>query len=76
MSGQFLISWESYIPDAKVKFSQNDYLVTTADGRWVDRGIRTERNAFVYQRNPDGSRILLEIRFGGMSKVLVFNNPS
>lgn len=76
MSGDYVISWESYIPDAKVKFSQNDYVVTSADGRWVDRGVRTERNAFVYLRRGDGSHVLLEIRFEGMSKVLVFSRPS
>lgn len=76
MSGDFVISWESYISDARIKFLQNDLLVTAADARWVERGIRNERNAFVYQRNPDGSRHLLEIRFEGMSKVLVFTGPS
>jgi cell division protein FtsN len=76
MTGDFVISWESYIPDAKVKFSQNDSFVTSADGKWVDRGVRTERNAFVYQKRTDGAHVLLEIRFEGMSKVLVFSKPS
>lgn len=74
--GEFVIRWESYVPNAKVKFLQNDDLVVTADGRWVDRGIKNERNAFVYQKRGDGSRNLLEIRFAGMSRVLVFSNPS
>jgi hypothetical protein len=74
--GEFVIRWESYVPDAKVKFLQNDDLVVTADGRWVDRGVKNERNAFVYQKSGDGSRNLLEIRFAGMSRVLVFSNPS
>lgn len=74
--GEFVIRWESYVPDAKVKFLQNDDLVVTADGRWVDRGVKNERNAFVYQKRGDGSRNLLEIRFAGMSRVLVFSNPS
>ena len=76
MAGDFVIRWESYVPDAKVKFLQDDLLVTSADAKWVDRGTKNERNAFVYQRNPDGSHTLLEIRFAGMSKVLVFPNPS
>jgi hypothetical protein len=50
--------------------------VVTVDGRWVDRGVKNERNAFVYQKRGDGSRNLLEIRFAGMSRVLVFSNPS
>ncbi|PYP82110.1 MAG: hypothetical protein DMF61_27300 [Blastocatellia bacterium AA13] len=74
--GEFVIRWESYVPDAKVKFLQNDDLVVTVDGRWVDRGVKNERNAFVYQKRGDGSRNLLEIRFAGMSRVLAFSNPS
>lgn len=74
--GEFVIRWESYVPDAKVKFLQNDDLVVTTDGRWVDRGVKNERNAFVYQKRGNGSRNLLEIRFAGMSRVLVFSNPS
>lgn len=76
MSGDYVISWESYLPDAKVKFSQNDSVIASADGKWVDRRVRTERNAFLYLRRGDGSHVLLEIRFEGMSKVLVFSRPS
>jgi SPOR domain len=76
MVGDFVIRWESYVPEAKVKFLQDDLLVTSADARWVERETKNERNAFVYQRNPDGSHTLLEIRFAGMSKVLVFSSPS
>jgi hypothetical protein len=76
MAGDFVIRWESYVPDAKVKFLQDDLLVTSADAMWVERGTKNQRNAFVYQRNPDGTHMLLEIRFAGMSKVLVFSNPT
>ena len=74
--GDLVISWESYLPDARVRFSRNDSVVASGDARWVDRGEKTERNAFVYERRPDGSHLLLELRFAGMSKVLVFANPS
>ncbi|HEY6051068.1 MAG TPA: hypothetical protein VIZ58_07450, partial [Thermoanaerobaculia bacterium] len=74
--GEFVIRWESYIPDAKVKFLLNDDLVMSVDGRWVDRGVKNERNAFVYEKRGDGSHNLLEIRFAGMSRVLVFSKPS
>jgi hypothetical protein len=76
MAGDFVIRWESYVPDAKVKFLQDDLLVTSVDARWVERESKNEHNAFVYQRNPDGTHTLLEIRFAGMSKVLVFAGPS
>jgi SPOR domain/PilZ domain len=74
--GDLVIRWESYVPDAKVKFLQNDDLVLSADGKWVDRGYKVDRNAFVYERQKNGVHTLVEIRFAGMSRVLVFSNPS
>lgn len=70
--GECLISWESYISDATVKFEHNNYLVATAGGKWVRRAIKYGNDAFVYRKNGDGSRTLLEIRFAGMSRALVF----
>jgi hypothetical protein len=71
-----LISWESYSSHAIVKFVQDDYVVATAYARWVNRNLRFELNAFVYRKNDDGSRTLLEIEFAGMSQALVFGKPS
>jgi hypothetical protein len=71
-----LISWESYSNHAIVKFVREDYVVATADGRWVNRGSRFDRDAFVYRKNNDGSRTLLEIQFAGMSQALVFGKSS
>jgi cell division protein FtsN len=71
-----VVSWESYVTDAVVKFEKDGYVIATAEGKWVKRGARYESNAIVYQRNGDGSRTLLEIRFSGMSRALVFGEPS
>jgi hypothetical protein len=71
-----LISWESYSAHAIVKFVQDNYVVATADARWVNRGLRFELNAFVYRKNDDGSRTVLEIQFAGMSQALVFYKSS
>jgi hypothetical protein len=71
-----IVSWESYVTDAVVKFEKDGNLVGTAEGRWVKRDAKYESNAIVYQRNVDGSRTLLEIRFSGMSRALVFGEPS
>jgi hypothetical protein len=64
------------VTDAVVKFEKDGNLVGTAEGRWVKRDAKYEANAIVYQRNVDGSRTLLEIRFSGMSRALVFGEPS
>ena len=70
--GDYIISWESYIGDASVKFLHNNSVIATAGGRWVKREVKYPRDAYVYRRNPDGSRTLLEIHFGGMRQALVF----
>jgi hypothetical protein len=71
-----LISWESYSAHTIVKFVQNDYVIATAYARWVNRDLRFDLNAFVYRKNDDGSRTLLEIQFAGMSQALVFDKSS
>jgi hypothetical protein len=73
--GDCTISWESYTSDATVKFVQDNYVVATVSGKWLKRGVRYERDAYVYWKNGDGSRTLLEIQFAGMSEVLVFGKP-
>ncbi len=74
--GNCTISWESYSTHALVKFVQDNSVVATADGKWVKRSVRYERDAFVYRKNGDGSRTLLEIWFAGMSQALVFGKSS
>jgi hypothetical protein len=74
--GDCIVSWESYSTHAIVKFVQNNYVGATADGKWVKRAVRYERDAFVYRKNDDGSQTLLEIQFAGMSQALVFEKSS
>jgi hypothetical protein len=74
--GEYTISWESYIGNASVKFTHNSNVVASADGKWVKRDAKYPRDAYVYRRNPDGSRTLLEIHFEGMRQALVFGKPS
>ncbi len=70
--GDYIISWESYVGNASVKFLRNNSLVASADGKWVKHDAKYPRDAYVYRRNPDGSRTLLEIHFEGMRQTLVF----
>ncbi len=67
-----LISWETYSTHAAVTFAQENKVVGTGDGKWVNRGIRYQHEAFVYRKNDDGSQTLIEIQFAGMSHALVF----
>jgi cell division protein FtsN len=74
--GDYIISWESYSSDANVEFMRADSLVATADAKWVKRDVKYQDDAYVYRKNSDGSRTLLEIRFAGMSQALVFGKSS
>jgi hypothetical protein len=74
--GDFVITWESYVPDAIVKFEKDGIIVGTADGKWEKRSVKYEDDAIVYRKNSDGSRTLLELRFAGMSQALVFGRSS
>jgi hypothetical protein len=74
--GDIVITWESYVPDAIVKFEKDGSVIGTTDGKWEQRGVKYGDDAIVYRKNPDGSRTLLEIRFAGMSQALVFGKSS
>jgi hypothetical protein len=74
--GDCVISWESYSPDAIVKFEEGRSVVASAEGKWVKRDVRYTGDAFVYLMHANGSRTLIEIRFAGMSQALVFGKAS
>jgi hypothetical protein len=74
--GFCVISWESYIPDAIVKVEDDNGRGVSVEGKWVRQGAKFTQNAIAYQRNRDGSRTLLEIRFAGMNQALVFGTLS
>jgi cell division protein FtsN len=74
--GDLTISWESYVTEANVKFAQADYVLATANGRWIKQTLRYQHNELVYLRTANGSRILLEIHFSGLDRALVFRNSS
>jgi len=71
-AGDYTISWESYSPDALVKFALNYDVVATPEAKWVKRDVNYQQNAVAWRQNGDGSRSLIEIRFAGMSRALVF----
>lgn len=74
--GDFTISWESYVADAKVKFAQGNYVLATANGQWVKQPVKYHRDEYVYVRSSNGSRLLREIHFSGLDRALVFGNSS
>lgn len=71
--GECVVRWESYMPDAIVKFEDYRGLGMTAEGKWVQRGVRYAQDAVVYRLNADGSRTLSELQFSGKVQALVFD---
>ncbi len=70
-AGECVISWESYTPDAIVKFQDDKGSRTvTVEGKWVKQGVRYSENEVGYQTNRDGSHTLIEIHFAGMGQAL------
>jgi SPOR domain/PilZ domain len=74
--GECTINWESYVSDAVVKFVHDNDVVATTSGKWVKREVKYTDDAYVYRKNGDGSRTLLEVRFAGMRQALVFGKSS
>jgi hypothetical protein len=70
--GDVEVRWVTHSPQATVTFVQRKSSVTT-DGVFVTRPERAEHDAIVYHLNPDGSRTLVELQFGGSNKVLSFD---
>jgi hypothetical protein len=72
-AGRYSVRWETHSPEATVEFVQHHKVVLSTEGRVEQRDKRYDRNAVVYNIAPDGTMSLVEIRFAGSSKVLVFN---
>src|SRR3954471_22208576 len=71
-AGDVDVRWVTHSPQATVTFVQRKSTFT-ADGVFVTRQEKAERDAVVYRINPDGSRSLIELQFGGSNKVLSFD---
>ena len=54
-------------------FMHGGKVVATAEGKVVERGSKYDSNQVVYDQTADGARVISEIRFGGSSQVIVFN---
>jgi len=75
-AGQYEVSWETHSPEATVTFKLQKNVVATAEGKMVQRANKFETNSVLYSTNPDGSRTIMEIRFGGTNQVLIFGESS
>lgn len=71
--GKYNVQWKTHSPEATVTFMHGGKVVATAEGKVVERGSKYDSNQVVYDQTADGTRVISEIRFGGSSQVIVFN---
>jgi hypothetical protein len=74
--GEYQVAWKTHSPGAIVTLTQNNQVIATVPGSWVDRDTKYEASSVVYSVNPDGSRTVLEIRFAGRKGALVFGDKA
>jgi len=72
-AGKYVVEWKTHSPEATVQFVQRYRVVLFAEGRVERRHRIYDHDSVVYNEEPDGSRSLMEIRFAGSNKVLVFD---
>ena len=72
-SGSYDIKWVSHSPEATVTFMRGSKVVATVEGKVEDRGKAFHDNQIVYNEAANGQRTIKEIRFRGLSEVIVFN---
>jgi len=72
-AGKYKVEWQTHSPEATVQFVLKHKLVASAEGRVEQRDKTYEADAAVYDVLADGSVSLMELRFAGSNKVLVFN---
>ena len=72
-AGRYDITWEQHSPDVTVTFAKGKEVIVTAKGRMESRSTKYQRNMIVYTTQPDGSQTINELRIGGTSSAIVFN---
>jgi len=78
-AGDYVVSWKTHSPEANVTFQStrgHKVVVTKAQGRIEKRNVVYDRPMVVYEEAPDGSRKLVELRFEGSNRALVFTPTS
>jgi len=78
VAGEYNVKWKSHSPEAEVTCQSSHGLkvVAKTQGRIEKRNIVFDRDMVVYDEAPDGSHKLVELRFGGTNRALVFTPAS
>ncbi|HXJ96851.1 MAG TPA: hypothetical protein VMT20_28755 [Terriglobia bacterium] len=75
-AGSYSVTWSADNGDPTVTFVKGKETVATAQAKWEDRDTKYEQNQVLYSNNSDGSKTIIEIRFAGMNRALVFGDSA
>jgi len=71
--GKYTMRWETHSPEATIEFVRHNAVLASVAGRLEQREKKYPQNEIVYNKAPNGSMSVDEIRFGGSNEALVFN---
>ena len=74
--GVYLLVWETQGSAARVTLQKDGKFVASAEGAFVNSGVKYNQDAAVLLDNPDGTKSLIEIRIGDTSKAIVLKTGS
>lgn len=75
-AGSYNVTWSADTGDPTVSFVKGKETVASAQAKWVDRSTKYDENEVLYSNDSDGNRTIIEIRFAGMSRALVFGDSA
>jgi hypothetical protein len=73
-AGMYELTCETHGSAVRVTLLKDGQFVATAPGAWVKTGIKYSEDEVLFRVNPEGSKSLIEIRFGGAVRAIVFDH--
>jgi hypothetical protein len=70
-SDDFVVTWEAYSAEAKVKLVEAGQIDRTVTGKWVKLPTKSDYTAIEYTTGRIGTRTLLSIQFQGMNQAVM-----
>jgi len=75
-AGIYELTLETQGSGVRVTLLKDGRFVATAPGVWVKTGIKYSEDEALFRVDPEGSRSLIEIRFAGAARAIVFDDTN
>ena len=69
--GMYTLTLDSKGSAVHATLWKDGHFVATAYGTWVKHGVKYTQSQVLLKMNPDGTRVLTEIRLAGSAKTIV-----